>query len=328
MKKITINEIAKLAGVSKSTVSRYLNNKDISDVTKEKIKQIIDEYGYEPNAFAQSLRAKKTYFIGIIAPCLDSFVKSKIIMSIDEELKDLKFTSLIINTSRKVRSEIDSISKLARLKVDGIILVGTQITQEHKNEIEKLDIPIVVVGQEVDGVHSIVNDDYKAGYAMGEYISDRDYKNIIYLGVDESDISVGLNRKKGVLDALKDKGYNPKVFYTDFNQETSMQKSKEILENENPDMIICATDNIAIATIKEIKKLGKHIPKDISVVGFGGYDVLSIISPKLTTIKFENEKAGKIAANTIVNLIQERKEPLLKKIKFELVEGESTINKS
>ena len=93
-------------------------------------------------------------------------------------------------------------------------------------------------------------------------------------------------------------------------------------------MIICATDNIAIATIKEIKKLGKHIPKDISVVGFGGYDVLSIISPKLTTIKFENEKAGKIAANTIVNLIQERKEPLLKKIKFELVEGESTINKS
>ena len=328
MKKITINEIAKLAGVSKSTVSRYLNNKDISDVTKEKIKQIIDEYGYEPNAFAQSLRAKKTYFIGIIAPCLDSFVKSKIIMSIDEELKDLKYTSLIINTSRKIRSEIDSISKLARLKVDGIILVGTQITQEHKNEIEKLDIPIVVVGQEVDGVHSIVNDDYKAGYAMGEYISDRDYKNIIYLSVDESDISVGLNRKKGVLDALKDKGYNRKVFYTDFYQETSMQKSKEILENENPDMIICATDNIAIATIKEIKKLGKHIPKDISVVGFGGYDVLSIISPKLTTIKFENEKAGKIAANTIVNLIQERKEPLLKKIKFELVEGESTINKS
>ena len=104
----------------------------------------------------------------------------------------------------------------------------------------KVDLPKT---KEVDGVHSIVNDDYKAGYAMGEYISDRDYKNIIYLSVDESDISVGLNRKKGVLDALKDKGYNPKVFYTDFNQETSMQKSKEILENENPDMIICATEH-------------------------------------------------------------------------------------
>lgn len=205
MKKITINDIAGLAGVSKSTVSRYLNNKDISDSTKEKIKTIIDEYGYEPNAFAQSLRAKKTYFIGIIAPCLDSFVKSKIMMAIDEELKELKYTSLIINTSRKIRSEIDSISKLARLKVDGIILVGTEITKEHKNEIEKLDIPIVVVGQKVDGINSIVNDDYGAGYKMGQYIATKGYKNIVYLGVDESDISVGSNRKNGVLNGLKDK---------------------------------------------------------------------------------------------------------------------------
>ncbi|HBG9097748.1 TPA: LacI family DNA-binding transcriptional regulator [Clostridioides difficile] len=296
MKKITINDIAGLAGVSKSTVSRYLNNKDISDSTKEKIKTIIDEYGYEPNAFAQSLRAKKTYFIGIIAPCLDSFVKSKIMMAIDEELKELKYTSLIINTSRKIRSEIDSISKLARLKVDGI--------------------------------NSIVNDDYGAGYKMGQYIATKGYKNIVYLGVDESDISVGSNRKNGVLNGLKDKGYDAKVFYTDFDQETSIQKSGEMLENENPDMIICATDTIAIATMKEINKRGKNIPQDISVAGFGGYDVLSIISPKLTTIKFENESAGKVAANTIVNLIQERKEPLLKEIKFELIEGESTINKN
>ncbi len=70
-------------------------------------------------------------------------------MAIDEELKELKYTSLIINTSRKIRSEIDSISKLASLKVDGIILIGTEITKEHKNVIEKLDIPIVVVGQKL-----------------------------------------------------------------------------------------------------------------------------------------------------------------------------------
>lgn len=328
MKKITINDIANLAGVSKSTVSRYLNNKDISDSTKEKIKTIIDEYGYEPNAFAQSLRAKKTYFIGIITPCLDSFVKSKIMMAIDEELKELKYTSLIINTNRKIRSEIDSISKLASLKVDGIILIGTEITKEHKNEIEKLDIPIVVVGQKVDGINSIVNDDYGAGYKMGQYIANKGYKNIVYLGVDESDISVGLNRKNGVLNGLKDKGYDAKVFYTDFDQEMSIQRSGEMLESENPDIIICATDNIAIATMKEINKRGKNIPQDISVAGFGGYDVLSIIRPKLTTIKFENKNAGKVAANTIVNLIQERKEPLLKEIKFELIEGESTINKN
>lgn len=325
MKKITIKEIADLAGVSKSTVSRYLNNKDISEATKNKIKEIIDEYGYEPNAFAQSLRAKKTYFIGIIAPCLDSFVKSKIMMAIDEELKELKYTSLIINTSRKIRSEIDSISKLARLKVDGIILVATEITKEHQEEIDKLNIPIVVIGQQVDNIHSIINDDYKAGYVMGEYIASKNYKNIVYLGVDESDISVGLNRKTGVVDGLKENGYDTKVFHTDFDQEESMKKSKEILEIINPDMIICATDNIAIAAMKEIIKSGKKIPEDVSVAGFGGYGFLSITNPKLTTIKFENEKAGKIAADTIVNLIEERKEPILKKINFKLIEGESTI---
>lgn len=327
MKKITIKEIADLAGVSKSTVSRYLNNKDISNTTKNKIREIIDEYGYEPNAFAQSLRAKRTYFIGIIAPCLDSFVKSKILMAIDEELKDLKYTSLIVNTSRKIRSEIESISKLASLKVDGIVLVGTEITEEHKSEIEKLNIPIVVVGQQVDNIHSIVNDDYNAGYTMGEYIANKDYKNIVYLGVDENDVSVGLNRKNGVIDGLKDKGYDAKVFYTEFSQEMYMKKNKEILENVDPDIIICATDSIAITAMKEIKKVGKKIPEDISVVGFGGYDLLDIIDPKLTTVKFDNEKAGKMAAETIVNLIEERKEQILKKIEFKLIEGDSTKTK-
>lgn len=92
------------------------------------------------------MRVKKIYFIGIIILCLDFFVKFKIMMVIDEEFKELKYILLIININRKIRLEIDSILKLVSLKVDGIILIGIEIIKEYKNEIEKLDILIVVVG--------------------------------------------------------------------------------------------------------------------------------------------------------------------------------------
>ncbi|VYT95358.1 substrate-binding domain-containing protein [Clostridium tertium] len=321
---LTIKDIAEMAGVAKSTVSRYLNGGKISESTSEKIKVIIDKYNYEPNAFAQSLKAKRTKFVGIIAPCLDSVVTSRVIMSIDERLREKGYNSLILNTSLNKESEVENIENLSRLKVDGIILIGTEITNEHKKAISKLKIPIIIVGQKYDKAISIINDDYNAGKVVGEYILKNGHKKVLYLGVEESDEAVGIIRKKGVRESLlRDKTVTFKEITTSFSAENSEKIVNELINNLEETVIICATDKIALGALKAINKNNKSVPEDISLVGFGGYDISSMITPSLTTIRFNNNEAGIISANTIINLIEEKEVESLQIIGFDFIKGES-----
>ena len=127
----TIEDIARLAGVAKSTVSRYLNGGSISESTKKKIERIINETGYAPNSFAQSLKAKKPNIIGTIVPRLDSFATSQILMGIDEQLMEQNYQMLISNTSQVVEREVESVYSLSNQKVAGILLLSTEITNAH-----------------------------------------------------------------------------------------------------------------------------------------------------------------------------------------------------
>lgn len=324
MSNLTIKDIAELAGVAKSTVSKYLNGGSVSEATKIKIKKVVEENNYEPNAFAQSLKAKRSKFIGIIAPCLDSIVTSRVIMSIDRTLRENSYNPLILNTSHNKDLEIDNLESLNRLKVDGIILVATEITSRHKEIINKLRVPVLIVGQECKEVKSIANDDYNAGATIGEYVAKLGHKKILYFGVDEFDIAVGVKRKAGIIDKLKE--YNVeeiRVEITDFTTKTTERIAYKVLQNYDPTMVICATDNIALGVLKAMHSLGKRVKEDISLSGFGGYDISEIITPSLTTIKFHNEEVGNIAANSIMSMIEGKNIPDIQTIGFDLIKGES-----
>lgn len=321
MRQLTIKDIAELAGVAKSTVSRYVNNGNVSPETRDKLKKIIEENNYEPNAFAQSLKAKNSKFIGIIAPKLDSIVTSRVLMALDESLKIKGYNSLILNTSLNKDLEIEYIESLRRLKVDGIILLATEITEKHKKSIKNLKVPILVVGQEYRLANSIIDDDYNAGGVIGEYIYAHNHKDILYLGVTEDDIAVGCKRKAGVIDELK-KNDDVKVdqLITDFTADKSEEVVNNYLNKNNPTAIICATDKIALGAIRAIEKHGQKVGEDISVTGFGGYDISTC---KLTTIRFKNEVLGRIASDTIIKMIEGEPVSNLQIIGFEFIEGNS-----
>ncbi|MEQ8196539.1 MAG: LacI family DNA-binding transcriptional regulator [Clostridiaceae bacterium] len=324
MSKITINEIAEIAGVAKSTVSRYLNGGKVSKGTKAKLKKVIEENNYQPNAFAQSLKAKRTKFIGVIAPCLDSIVTSKMLMTMDDRLRENGYNLLILNTNHKKELEIEKLENLVRMKVDGIILVATEVTKKHKDIIERLNIPILIVGQQCESVNSIINDDYYAGSKIAEYIALHNHKKILYMGVAESDIAVGVQRKKGVLDKLKEYGITEiREALTDFSTDGSEKVAFDILKEYNPTAVICATDKIALGACRAIVKSGKKVKDDISVAGFGGYDMCSIGSMELTTVRFNNVDAGKISADTIIKMIEDEPVPTMQVIGFSFLEGNS-----
>lgn len=326
--KLTMNDIAKMAGVAKSTVSRYFNGGYVKEDTRFKIKKVVDEYHYEPNTLAKSMKAKHTKTIGIITPCLDSITASRVLMTIDEYLKNHGYDTLIVNTNHNELRELTSIERLWKMNVDGIILSATTITMAHHQLAAKLDIPMLFVGQLFKNGISIINDDYHAGYDIGQYVRSMNHQDILYLGVSGKDEAVGIERKKGVLAALQeDPKVHVSVLETDFTYERTRKVIGDYLTTHVPTMIICATDNLAFACYKEIQERGLHIPDDISVSGFGGYEVSSLVVPSLCTIRFDNELTGNMAGKTMLQLIDQESVAPIQTIGYTLIEGQSVIKR-
>lgn len=326
-KRLTMKDIAEMAGVGKSTVSRYFNGGYVKEETRVRIQKIIEEYGYEPNAMAQIMKRKHSRIIGIITPALDSTISSRMMMTMDEYLRAQKYTPLIINTNHNELRELMSIEQLRSLNVDGIILIATDLTMAHQKVLSQIDIPVVIVGQRFEQGIAVVYDDYHAGYDLASYVAKKGHRDIAYVGVFQKDIAVGVERKQGVQDGLKAHGITHYHFIeTDFSFEKTRHVVSEFLEHHRPTAIICATDNLALACYKEIQIRGWKMPEDISLVGFGGYEISSLITPSLTTIRFENEEAACQGAKALVDLIQDKEVQSQHLIEYVLIEGGSVSN--
>lgn len=317
----TIADVAKMAGVAKSTVSRYLNGGPVSEETKKKIEVIIEKTGYAPNAFAQSLKAKKTNIVGTIIPRLDSYATSRTLMGIDERLRELNYHMLVSNTGQDLNREIENIYTLAKQKVAGIILLATQITEAHLKAFKEIQIPVLLVGQQHEDVYSLVHDDETAGYAIGKYIVQRGHKKIAFLGVDEYDIAVGVKRKKGFEKAVQEHADDVEAhfFKTTFSMSDAVNSAKVLFDKFSPSAVVCATDNIAIGAVKAAYQKKLRVPEDVSITGFGGYEVTAMMHPSLTTVHIHFIEAGRTAANHIVQLVNGKSIPQLTYSKFEII---------
>lgn len=322
-KKMTMADIARLSGVGKSTVSRYFNGGYVKEETRAKIQKVIEQYHYTPNAFAR-LNARQSNVIGVIVPTLNSKITSRVITSIDRYLREKDYTTLIQNSDHDIDQELKNIQRLIQLNVDGILISSIAITKDHKELLKKAEIPIAVLTQDYEDGISIIYDDYHAGKMMGEYIGKNGHKKVGYISVYETDRAVGIERKRGVLDGLKEYGIDAVVGKSDYSFIGGQKVARELLEEHSDlDAIICATDRLAFGTYKILHEKGKKIPEDVSVAAFGGYDESSLLTPELTTLKFDSYGMGYLGAETILKMI--KKEVVSKKqiIGYEFVDGKS-----
>ncbi|TXC89302.1 LacI family transcriptional regulator [Metabacillus litoralis] len=325
---MTIGEIAKLAGVAKSTVSRFLNGGSVGKETRLKIERVISETGYVPNTFARSLKAKKTNIIGTIVPRLNSYATAETLIGIDERLREENYQLLISNTSQDLEREIESIYNLANQKIAGIILLATQVTDQHLEAFEKVDVPVLLVGQESEHCYSLIHNDEEAGILLGKYVLANGHKKIAYLGVTEKDIAVGVKRKRGFQQAIKEESNSDLMYFeTSFSVKDATEKFSEIVDQHAPTIIVCATDNIALGILKAAQIRGLSIPTDLSITGFGGYEVTEIIHPSITTVKFFYKDAGELAAEKMIRLINGETVEKLTVSHVEMIERESVDNR-
>ena len=323
-KKITMADVAKLSGVGKSTVSRYFNGGYVKEETRKRIQKVIDDYDYEPNTFAR-LNARASNVIGVVVPTLNSKITGRVITSIDRYLRERGYTTIIKSSDHDISLELQNMKRLARLNVDGIILSALSVTKEQETVIKETGVPVVVLAQEYPSDVCVLDDDYGAGYAMGEYIGKRRFKNVGYVGIPETDEAVGIVRTKGVMEGLaSEEIHQVRTVLGDYSFESGYEAARELFkEGERPDAVICATDRMAFGVYKYLKERGLRIPEDVSVAGFGGYDESTLLNPALTTLKFDSYRVGTLGAETLLKMISGGKVPKKQSVGFEFVEGES-----
>lgn len=318
-----IKDIAELTGFSKSTISRYLNNGSVSDKTKKKIKEAIDELGYVPNSYARNLKKTKTNIIGVIIPNFIGYTKNTALNAINIYLKETDYSMLLSCSNDDMDEEVRIIEEMAGLNVEGIILFASNITQRHKEIIKTLTIPLVIFGQKLDGFTSILANDYEAGRLIADYIKTLSHKEISYFDVGEYDQAVG-DRFLGLSDGLKDRNIKINHHHFDFTKKTAYEKAKEILAKENSTFYLGATDNIAFGIIEALREKKIGIPDDISVAGFGNYEISSIINPALTTVDFPYEKLGTDAIKSLINQIEGNEKDVIEPAGARLILRDST----
>ena len=148
---------------------------------------------------------------------------------------------------------------------------------------------------------TVTKDDYTAGKTMGSFMGSRVHGKIAYLGVDEEDEAVGIFRRQGVLEGIKESGSQVMTVETgDYSYASGQEMMEKVLEKGLPDGVICATDRLAFGAYRILQKHGILIPEQVSVAGFGGYDESELLSPQLTTLRFDSYGLGYLGAETLL----------------------------
>ena len=193
---MNINEIAKLSGVSRATVSRYLNDGYVSEEKKEKIRKVIEETGYQPSSQAQMLRTKKTRLVGVILPKINSDTVSRMVAGISDVLAKNGYQLLLANTNNSVEEELKYLNLFKDNQVDGIVFIATIFTARHKKLLKECRVPVVILGQHLDGYSCVYHDDFHASREVTQLLLEKG-RTVGFIGVTTKDEAAGLGRKKG-----------------------------------------------------------------------------------------------------------------------------------
>lgn len=315
---MNINEIAKLAGVSRATVSRYLNDGYVSEEKRKIIQEVIEKTGYQPSAQAQNLRKQMTGLIGVIIPRIQSEAVNRMVAGISSILSEAGYQLLLANTQNDEKKELSYLKTFSKNYVDGIIFIGTIFTKAHFNLIKQLEVPIVILGQQVEGYSCVYQDDYHAAKEAARLLSNSG-KQIGYIGVTTRDKAAGAQRKRGFLDELREQGIQAVEKYmteADFGVEAGYEAAKRLMESSPEiDSFFCATDSIAIGALKRLREIGKIIPEEVQLIGFGDNAIGRIVEPSITTIHFYYQTSGKEAARLLLEIISSG-EDIKKEIKM------------
>lgn len=310
----TMHDVAKLAGVSQSTVSRVLNENTshipISNETRQRILSAVEKLGYQPNMIAKSLRTQRTQMIAVMIGDISNAFYHPVVRAVQDVARTRDYDVLISNGDHLYENERRFLDTVLRRPVDGVIMAPHRLTTEDLDQfIRKSHIPVVALGAQVQhpAVDVVGGTSEPATYeAISWLIHDKGHRRIGFIGVAD-DMPPGPPRLRGYQRAMNDAGVPIEenfVQKAEFTLEGGRQAMHAFLKQANPPTVIFACNPLmAIGAIKAAQAEGCQIPKDFSIMGYDDIPEATIVRPTLTVVARDLTEIGHQVANVLFERI-------------------------
>ncbi len=298
----SIREVARIAGVSPSTVSRVMNGTaNVEESKREKVLRAIEETGFKPNELARALYKQSSRIIGIIVPNIENAFFGELARAAEEEAYRNGYKILLCNSNNNTEKELMNIQMLDQMKADGIIIITNN--DKTGKEIAKCEFPVVAVDRKLTGSGESANiesDHYKGGILATEHLIECGCRNIVCLR-GPLEVSSGQQRYRGYLAACEKHGIKEQYIDCIYDYEYGLEATKALL-HKYPDVdgIIACNDMVAISAYKTLNQAGYKVPEDIQIIGFDNIRLSWLLTPELTTIRQPIKEMGTLAVQIIV----------------------------
>ncbi len=314
-KKITIDEVAKRAGVSRQTVSRVLNHRpDVSRETRKQIEDLIKKLDYHPSAIARSLSSKKSYTIGVVTAGLKFYGPSRTLSGITQGAEELGYSLLLKELSSFGANNVyPLIQRIKAYHAEGIIWAAPEIGDNRKwlgDLLSEINIPIIFLTmQKREDISIVAIDNYLGGKLATEHLISLRRRNIGHIS-GPLDWWEACQRKKAWEDAMASAGLPcEKRMWAEGNWSSKSGKFAigELLTNfPEMDAVFVGNDQMALSVLQSAIERGIKIPDDLAVVGFDGIPESEFYSPSLSTVYQNQDELGRLAVQELIRIVDDK----------------------
>lgn len=318
-KRVTLKDVAEALGVHVSTVSRALDPKTRRLITPEVAEQVLstsERLGYRPNAAAYSLKTNRTRTIGVIVPDITNPVFPPIIRGAEDALMRHNYIALLGNTDGSLRREEEIVETLRARGVEGLILASVTCSDNVAQRLSLEGMPLVTVNRRVDdaGIASVAHNEHEGIRRILTHLASLGHRRIAAIAGPQ-DLSTGRSRYQAFEECRTAMGLAIDdalvVFADSFTDSEGERCAEELLARDQGfTALVCANDLIAIGAIAALRRRQLSCPEDVSVTGYNDMPLADRLFPPLTTIRVEQYKAGYAAADLLIEMLADRRDPV------------------
>lgn len=326
----TIKDVAKLAGVSTATISKYINGIHVKEQNKVKIDEAIKTLDFKVNSLARGLKTNKTLTVGVLIPSLENIFATSIVSHIERILLQSGYSTIICDYNNDARLENDKFDFLMSKYVDGVIIMPLGITQDRiQNAIEN-EIPIVLIDRPIENIECdvVLVDNMNASYNAVEQLITRGHKKIgIICGPEH--IYTAQERLKGYMRVHEDYGMQVDINNTKFGNyevQSGYNLMMEFLKAETHiDAVFVTNYEMTIGAVMALNELNIKVPDELSFIGFDNQQLAKVVKPNLTIVVQPIKQIGECTADIILKRLKGNKTsyPSMLRLKTEILIGDS-----
>ncbi|MGY3572326.1 LacI family DNA-binding transcriptional regulator [Vibrio sp. SCSIO 43135] len=326
---VTSKDVAKLAGVSQSTVSRvFVPGSSVAEKTKQKVFEAAKALNYRPNAFARSLTTNESKLIGLVFPDADYPIHMKTLQLISSELQKQGYSAVLIPWQFDGQDS-HSIPNIFQYRVDGVIAASATFNKSLYEECAEFNIPVVQYARVVEGTKSsyVISDNYEAGQQAAQHLHEKGVKSSVYLTGEVPTFTNG-ERENGFCSEFEElTGNLPRVIEASYDYDGALEEIRKLMADPSrPESVFCATDNLAMAVMDVARlEFGLRIPEDLKVLGFDNIPQAEWLSYQLTTFRQDFKRLARESVKVIVDQINDKNSSVVKMmVPAKIVERKTT----